>query len=76
MAVPVPGLEGVDVIGPALAQINVGMVGGFFDHVMVQQRPEGWQEKDVQGDEYGQQKRGRCPVAFAPVALWRLPFSR
>ncbi len=76
MVVPVPGLEWVDVFRPALTKIDVGMVGDLFDDVVVQQWPEGWQEKDVEGDEYGQQKHGRRPLAFAPVALGGRPISK
>jgi len=70
------GFERVGMFRPALAQIDVDMVGGFFDEVVVQQWPIGWQEEDVQGGEYGQQERGRCPVTFAPVTMGGLSFSR
>jgi hypothetical protein len=76
MAVSEPGLKVVGVLRPAVTQIDVGMVGGFFDEVVVQQWPVGRQKEDVQRDDYGQQKRGRCRVAFVPVTLGGLPFSR
>ncbi|MDP6549948.1 MAG: hypothetical protein QF659_07745 [Dehalococcoidia bacterium] len=40
--VPVPGLEGMGMIRPAMTQIDVGVVGGFFDEVVVQQWAKGW----------------------------------
>jgi hypothetical protein len=76
MVMPVPGLEGVGMFRPAPSQIDMGMVGGFLDEVVVGQGPEGWQEENVQGDKHGQQKCRRCGGAFRtgvpgrPVPAW------
>ena len=75
MAVTVHGFNRVGMVQPGLAKIDVGMLRDSFGEVVVQQWPEGWQEQDIEGDDYGNQKHGRCPVAFATVTLTGFSFS-
>ncbi len=64
MVMPVPGVEGVGMFRSAPSQIDVSMVGRFLGEVVVSQGPKGWQEEDIQGDQYGQQQCRRGPGAF------------